>query len=52
MVSEAAISHDREGTLLGLAQSVSVRSFSHLEAEKGNRAGLGCAPTVPPAGTK
>lgn len=52
MVSEAAILHDREGTLLGLAQSVSVRSFSHLEAEKGNRAGLGCAPTVPPAGTK
>lgn len=34
------------------SQSVSVGSFSHLEAEKGNRAGLGCVPTVPPAGTK
>lgn len=52
MLSEATISHGREGMLSGLAQSVSVCSFSHLEAEKGNRTGLGCAPTVPPAGTK
>lgn len=52
MVSEATVPHDRESMLLGLAQSVSVGSFSHLEAEKGNRAGLGCVPTVPSAGTK